>query len=260
MGPSSLRSPDEYLSLELLTKRYALVAFANGFEIARVLSAKPVALRLHLGGYLQPGENLVTVSIEELPAEPGDDELPLCNAAILRGAPEMPTDPGDILAATVIDPAITRVEPGGLRTVLSHRFSRPELAPRWDFLRAPPFPEERLEEARALVRTVRAAFERRDLKTLTQLFALRTTELALAADAARDDVEADFLVEWGEALDHPDVRVTEAPVTLEPGMDGRVLYARGPDQRSPIVIEGGNIPRGVGLALAFVGGQVRIVR
>lgn len=253
---------DDELTFELISRHFAASVRVNGFEIASSLDGRPKVARVNVKPYLSHGENKLSVLVEPLAVPPDSEEPPWFEHKFRRGVPDSGSDVGDIVAGGQVDPAIVKLPPGTLSSVLEHRMQMACIKEptRWEHDKAVPWTQDKVPEALELVRALRSAIQGRSLKILLQHCALAITEVASATKRDRMDVEGELAELWGEVLSDASVTAIDDPITFEPTLGGRVVHLRGPRGYSPIRAQNGTGLFGLGLSVAIVDGVVRIVR
>lgn len=250
----------ERLSFDFACRRMAATATLNGFLITSSADARPTVQKLDVTALLVPGENRLEVSCEPLAARGQDDEPPFLDCGLYDGRPLPERDPADVLAATQVDPSVTKLTEGRSTRVLAHRFVLERTAAVWAFTKAPPLDERRAAELAELARSVRDALDRRDLRALLTLYGHRLTEMALATGLSRAQIESDFSETWLEVLSEPGVRCDPIEPRFEPALGGRVAHARGPSGGAPFLVRTDGGAYALGLSAAVVDNVVRVVR
>jgi hypothetical protein len=252
---------DDELTFELISRHFAASVRVNGFEIASSLDGRPKVARVNVKPYLQHGENKLSVLVEGLEVPPDAEEPPWLEHKFRRGLPDSGSDVGDIVAGGQVDPAIVKLPPGTLSSVLEHSMQMKSVGPtRWEHDKSVAWTQDRVPEALELVRFVRGAVQSRSLKQLLQAFTLSITEAASACQRDRGDVEGEFVETWGEVLSDSSVTAIDDPITFELTLGGRVVHLRGARGYSPIRMQNGAGRFGLGASIAVVDGVVRIVR
>lgn len=253
---------DDDLTFELVCRHMAASVRVNGFEIASSLDGRPKVARVDVKPYLQHGENKLEVLVEPLEVPPDLDETPWLEHKLRRGIPDSGSDVADIVAGGQVDPAIVKLAPRELSSVLEHSL-RPAFisAPtRWEHDKSVPWTSEKVPEALELIRVARRAVQSRDLKSLLKLLSLSVTEVASATKRDRGAVEGELAETWGEVLSDASVTAIDEAITFELTLGGRLVHLRGPRGYSPIRVQNGTGMFGLGVSVAIVDGVVRIVR
>lgn len=253
---------DDDLTFELISRHFAASVRVNGFEIASSLDGRPKVARVNVKPYLKHGANKLSVLVEALEVPPDADEPPWFEHKFRRGIPDSGSDVADIVAGGQVDPAIVKLAPRTLSSVLEHSMQMAciEDPTRWEHDKAVPWTQDKVPEALELIRLVRSAVQNRSLKQVMQVFTLAITEAASACQRDRSDVEVEFAETWGEVLSDPAVTAIDEAITFELTLGGKVVHLRGPRGYSPIRMQNGTGQFGLGASVAIVEGVVRIVR
>jgi hypothetical protein len=248
------------LSFQMTARQMGMTALVNGFEVASTLDARPTSARVDLRPYLVEGENSLHVSTEKLPPREGDDEDPWLECGFFTTQADREGHFGNVLAGAEVDPAWTRLSQHAPTKVLAHAFHLPAQKVRFAFLQSKPWGNDQRREAQSLVDLVRAAIATKNLKELTALYAARISEVALAQERERDEVELDFIENWTDLMTDGDLSVAKDDVLFEPAFDWRVLHVRGFQGRSPVQVRTSQGTHGLGMSLARINDTLRIIR
>lgn len=250
--------------LELTSLKLGAHVRINGFGVFSSTSPRPTAFATHADGFLVDGDNRVEVFLERV-AEPedleGDPVLEMRMFSMPRG--EAPTEQDLWLGVGWAKDTVALPPAGASATrVLDHAFVLPKAAAAWRWASARPV-DAPVVAAQKVLAELGAALGTRNYKLLREMFALRSTELSLGADAPRQAAEDHLLLPIADLMSEPDFDVhiaSAAELVAEPAFGGRVVHVRTRAERAPISVRAGLTEVSIPLSIADIDGRPTIVR
>jgi hypothetical protein len=235
----------------------------NGFSIFAGASGGRQLFVSDVTGFVVEGQNLFEVYAErvEPPPELEKDEpfLELRLSAMKHGADRFEQD---VFLGCDWTPDTRALAAEGRSKLSEHAFSFEKAPARYRFLEAPEL-REPARAAQAVVTELVGALRAKKLEPLRRLFALRFTELSLAAEVPREETEDALLLPLGELMAESGFEVL-APglegLEVVPGFGGRVAHLRARGGRPPVVARVGQRELSIPLSIAEIDGVATIVR
>jgi hypothetical protein len=236
----------------------------NGATAYETWTSHPGVGRIRADHLLAPGQNLLEVHLAHAAVRHASED-PAFELALLRTfRGELPSAHGTLLRYRWTEDT-TVLDQERLTPVLEHVFRVVSCPARWAWEGATPFGTDPGDERAALdpIRRLYRALDERDLGAVARELSLRHTELGLAVEVPRDEVEADALEVLGSLMADPDAKLqplSERDIVLDPRFAGRLVHVRDRDGRPPIRYSIGDRVASLPVSVAHLGDGFRIVR
>lgn len=243
------------------------VVRVDGMTVFSSVDHRPQVANLLIDPYLVEGSHRVEVCVFPVSIPEDVSDEPHVEVIILR--PERlhePTEADYIVSCAYVHGVHKLVDGaprGAMTTLLDHMFRVPEKFGPWAWERAQRYDANGRVEVLALVQRLGEALRARDLRTVSELLAMRFTEVALGLEKPREDVEGGFFEYMGMVMadDGFEVDVIQpSDMTLVTTHEGRLVTVTDPMGKPPVVVRSAEHCLPFGVTASRIEGKMAIVR